>query len=146
MGQEQKKNSMKLEFTVVKHDFSSAGEASSSIKKILRQLGVNSQTIRRVAIVTYEAEMNIAIHSEGGILTVLICPAQIQITAEDKGPGIEDVDLAMQEGYSTASNRVRELGFGAGMGLPNIKRYCDEFAISSQRGEPTILNMLIFTN
>lgn len=146
MQQKEKKNSIKLEFLVAKHDFSRAGEASSNIKKILRQLGVDSQTIRKVSIATYEAEMNIAIHSEGGKLTVWICPSHIKIIAEDKGPGIEDIDLAMQEGYSTAPNQVRELGFGAGMGLPNIKRYCDKFTIQSKKGEPTILDMLIYTN
>ncbi len=144
MHHEQKKGSMKLEFPVIKHDFSRAGEASSNIKKVLSQLGIDSQTIRRVAIVTYESEMNIAIHSEGGKLTVLICPTYIQVIAEDKGPGIENIDLAMQEGYSTASNEVRELGFGAGMGLPNIKRYCDEFKLKSRKGESTVLNMLIY--
>lgn len=138
-------NSLKLEYEILKNDFSRAGEASSNIKKILRQLGIDSAVIRKAAIVTYESEMNIVIHSNGGILIVNISPNIIQIIAKDKGPGIENINLAMQEGYSTASNEVRELGFGAGMGLPNIKNNSDHFTIESGKGKSTILNITIKT-
>lgn len=144
MESDQTKNSLKLEYDVLKDDFSRAGEASSNIKKILRQLGIDASVIRRVAIVTYESEMNIVIHSNGGKMIVNICPELISITAQDEGPGIENIDLAMQEGYSTASNRVRELGFGAGMGLPNIRNHSDEFTIKSEKGASTVLNIIIY--
>lgn len=137
-------NGIKLQYEIIKDDFSRAGEASSNIKKVLRQLGIEDSIIRRTAIVTYEAEMNIVIHSEGGRIKVLINPDQVQIIAEDYGPGIENIELAMQEGYSTAPNRVRELGFGAGMGLPNMKRCSDEFEIQSEKGATTIVTMIIY--
>lgn len=146
MENDKAKKSLKLEYDVLKDDFSRAGEASSNIKKILRQLGIDSSVIRRVAIVTYESEMNIVIHSNGGKMVVNICPDVINITALDEGPGIENIDLAMQEGYSTASNKVRELGFGAGMGLSNIRNHSDEFSIKSQKGFSTILNSIIYIN
>lgn len=137
-------NGIKLQYEIIKDDFSRAGEASSNVKKVLRQLGIEDSVIRRTAIVTYEAEMNIVIHSEGGRIKVLINPDQVQIVAEDYGPGIENIALAMQEGYSTAPNRVRELGFGAGMGLPNMKRCSDEFEIHSEKGSATIVTMIIY--
>ncbi|SKC64346.1 ATP-binding protein [Maledivibacter halophilus] len=143
MSLNEKDTSLKLEYEVIKEDFKRAGEASSGIKKVLRQLGIDSGIIRKVAIATYEAEINIVIHSEGGKITVYIKPDRIDITAEDRGPGIEDIDQAMQMGFSTASNKVRELGFGAGMGLPNIKRSCDEFKIESKLGVGTIIEMII---
>ncbi|WZL74678.1 anti-sigma regulatory factor [Clostridiaceae bacterium 35-E11] len=146
MDNAQTNNTMKLEYTVVKDDFSRAGEASSSIKKVLRQLGIDSTIMRKVAIVTYEAEMNIVIHSEGGNVIVYITPDNIQIIAKDNGPGIENIELAMEEGYSTAPNKVRELGFGAGMGLPNMKRCSDEFYIESEKGKSTTLKMIIYLN
>lgn len=143
MDYDQINKTIKLEYDVIKDDFSRAGEASSNIKKILRQLGIDSAIIRKVAIVTYEAEMNIVIHSEGGRLIVNISPSSIEIIAKDEGPGIENVDLAMQEGFTTASNKVRELGFGAGMGLPNIKKHSDQFFIDSHKGTSTTLKMII---
>lgn len=122
-------------FNVEKNNFAGAGEASSTIKKLLMQIGIDSATIRKAAIAAYEAEMNIVIHSSsGGSLTVDISPSFIKITAEDSGPGIEDVSLAMQEGYSTAPDWIRELGFGAGMGLSNMKRCSDFFDIETQKG------------
>lgn len=121
-----------LSFDIEKNDFSRAGEASSTVKKMLRQLGIDPSVIRKTAIATYEAEMNIVIHSEGGKITVSIHPQFIEIIAEDIGPGIENIELAMQEGYSTASNEVREMGFGAGMGLPNMKRCSDYFNIETE--------------
>ncbi|AOY76839.1 ATP-binding protein [Clostridium formicaceticum] len=135
---------IKLCYAVEKDDFTKAGQASSNIKKVLRQLGIEPKTLRRIAIATYEAEMNIIIHSEGGVIEVDICPEKVEIIAEDRGPGIENIELAMKAGYSTASHRVRELGFGAGMGLPNIKRCSDEFTIKSSLGEYTKLQIVIY--
>lgn len=138
------KTSIKLEYEVIKNDFDRAGEASSNIKKVLTKLGINSKAIRKVAIVTYEAEMNIVIHSHGGKIIAMISPKEIEIIAEDIGPGIEDIELAMQQGYSTAPNRVRELGFGAGMGLPNMKKWSDEFKIeSSPNGTKVIMKIYL---
>ncbi len=128
-------------FEIKAWDFASAGEASSQIKKILKQLGIDSTLARRVTIAAYEAEMNLIIHSIGGELKLKVTPQSIALTAEDKGPGIPDVDLAMQEGYSTAPEIARELGFGAGMGLPNIKRCADRLNIQSKVGEGTLLEM-----
>lgn len=124
-------------FEIEKEDFTKAGQASSTIKKLLRQLGISSSIIRRIAIASYEAEMNIVIHSNGGVIVLCVYPDYVQITAEDKGPGIEDIDLAMQEGYSTAPQKIREMGFGAGMGLPNMKRCCDDFSIITKAGTYT---------
>jgi len=144
MELKEKNAGIKLEYSILKDDFSRAGEASSNIKKVLRQLGIDSSIIRRAAIATYEAEINIVIHSEGGKIIVYIMPDKIEIIAKDEGPGIEDIELAMQEGFSTASNKVRELGFGAGMGLPNMKKSSDEFVIESKKGESTIVKMIIY--
>ncbi|MTI66712.1 MAG: anti-sigma regulatory factor [Firmicutes bacterium] len=139
-------NSMKLNYDVDSNDFTRAGEASSNIKKILKQLGVASKVIRKVSIATYEAEMNIAIHSYGGKINVEITPKEVQIVVKDNGPGIKDVNLAMKEGYSTATERIRELGFGAGMGLPNIKRCADVFELKSEEGKGTKVFIKIFLN
>lgn len=133
-----------LEYTVMQNDFKTAGEASSNVKKVLNQLGVDSKIVRRVAIATYEAEMNIVIHSYGGRIIVAISSNEIEVIAHDTGPGIKDIELAMQEGYSTASNQVRELGFGAGMGIPNMKRCSDTFSILSQESMETLVSMKIF--
>ena len=122
---------MKLEFDVLKEDFSRAGEASSKIKKVLMQLGIESKIIRRVAIATYEAEINVAIHSNGGKIFVLVKDKKIEVLIEDVGPGIADIDMAMKEGFTTATQVARDMGFGAGMGLPNMKRCSDEFYIES---------------
>lgn len=134
---------MKLEYDVSAKDFTSAGEASSNIKKVLRQLGLENTMIRRVAICTYEAEINIAIHSLGGKILVNIYNNKIEIVAKDDGPGIENIELAMKTGYSTATSEVREMGFGAGMGLPNMKKCCDIFYIDSKVGEFTYVKMII---
>lgn len=132
-----------LSFNIEKNDFSRAGEASSTVKKTLRQLGIDPSVIRRTAIATYEAEMNLVIHSEGGKIAVSIHPQFIEIIAEDTGPGIENIELAMQEGYSTASDEIREMGFGAGMGLPNMKRCSDFFHIESKINKFTKIIMKI---
>ncbi len=137
-------NKITLEYEIMQNDFKSAGEASSNVKKVLNQLGVDSKIVRRVAIATYEAEMNIVIHSLGGKIIVSISSDKIEIKAHDNGPGIKDINLAMQEGYSTASNKVRELGFGAGMGIPNMKRCSDDFSISSCDNKETLVSMKIF--
>ena len=134
-----------LNYQVDGDDFSMAGEASSAVKKALKQLGFSPDVIRRVAIAMYEGEINMVIHANGGEATVEISREAVRITLADHGPGIKDIDLAMQEGYSTAPEEVRNLGFGAGMGLPNIKRYSDELKIESTPGVGTTLRILINT-
>lgn len=133
--------SMKYEYQIPTMDLTVAGEASSHIKKILRQIGIDAGIIRRVAIATYEAEINIAIHSMGGTLTLLISEDWVKIIAKDVGPGIENIDLAMQKGFSTATSEIRELGFGAGMGLPNMQKCADDFQITSEFGAFTRVEM-----
>lgn len=135
---------IKYTFNVEKDDFDRAGEASSSIKKILRQLGIDAAIIRRIAIASYEAEINIVIHSLGGNIDIEIDPVRIRVVASDRGPGIADIELAMQEGYSTASEKVREMGFGAGMGLPNMKKCSDKFNVESELGKGTIITMEMY--
>ena len=132
---------LKESYTVMAGDFNAAGDASSAIKNILKRLGVNTAAVRRVAIASYEAELNIIIHSEGGSLALVVSPEAVTLVAEDSGPGIEDVEQAMTEGYSTAPESVRLLGFGAGMGLPNMKRCADEFNIESEVGRGTTIRM-----
>lgn len=126
-----------LEYPVMGGDFALAGMASSNVKKALQQIGITPDILRRVAVVTYEAEMNIVIHAYRGVLRVRVSPDYIEIIAEDEGPGIPDIDLAMQPGYSTAPDNIREMGFGAGMGLPNIKNSSDELHIESIVGRGT---------
>jgi anti-sigma regulatory factor (Ser/Thr protein kinase) len=132
-----------LEFEVEGEDFLAAGEASNQIKETLKMLGVPSVLCRRAAVITYEAEMNLVIHAGGGRLRAEITPERLEIVAEDQGPGIPDVNLALQEGWSTAPDRIREMGFGAGMGLPNIARNSDEFQIDSVVGRGTTLRSLL---
>ncbi|HHY31971.1 MAG TPA: anti-sigma regulatory factor [Firmicutes bacterium] len=134
---------MRLECRVTGGDFQAAGEAAARVKRALRQVGVDPETARRAAIVAYEAEMNIVIHASRGILAVDISPDRIEVAADDEGPGIPDISLAMQEGYSTAPEHVREMGFGAGLGLPNMKRYSDQFHIESTVGRGTSVRMVI---
>ena len=124
-------------------DFSIAGEASSSFKSILKRLGVPSDVVRRVAIAMYEAEINTIIHGGGGECEAEISGKEIRITFRDQGPGIPNIDLAMQEGFSTATDRIRELGFGAGMGLPNIKKYTDDMQIETVPNKGTTLTLII---
>lgn len=126
-------------------EFSNAGEASASLKKSLKQMGFSPEIIRRVSIAMYEGEINMVIHADGGEAIAEVTEEAIRITLADKGPGIADVALAMQEGYSTAPDEVRNLGFGAGMGLPNIKRYSDDLKIETEPGVGTTLKILINT-
>lgn len=125
-------------------NFTLAGEAASNIKKLLRQLGIDAKIVRKVSIAAYEAELNMVIHSLGGIMRLEITPKEIVLKARDDGPGIEDIELAMQEGYSTATELARELGFGAGMGLPNIKRCSDKLHLQSKLGLGTYLEARFF--
>jgi len=126
-------------------DFAAAGAASAAVKKTLKQLGFLPDFIRRTSIAMYEGEINMVIHGEGGVAEVEITEDHVKITLTDQGPGIADIDLAMREGYSTASDSVRELGFGAGMGLPNIKKQSDDFHITSQVGVGTTLVITILS-
>ena len=121
------------------NDFTRAGEASSSVKNKLKMLGVSSEAIRKTAIAMYEGEINMVIHADGGTITVTISDTDITMILADKGPGIPDIDQAMQEGFSTAREEVRSLGFGAGMGLPNMKRYSDEMHIDTVIGQGTTM-------
>lgn len=134
---------IKLHYDIITGDFIKAGEASSNIKRAFLQLGIKNEIIKRVCVSCYEAEMNIVIHSNGGYMDVCIYENMVEIIANDFGPGIENINLAMKEGYSTASEEAREMGFGAGMGLPNMKKSCDEFEISSVAGEYTHIKMTI---
>lgn len=135
---------VKLHYDVNAYDFTCAGEASGKLKRSLKDLGFDSNLIRKVAIAVYEAEINMVIHAEGGVIDATITPECITIVLADKGPGIPDIDLAMQEGYSTAPENVRALGFGAGMGLPNIKKYTDEMNIDTQIGVGTTITLKIY--
>ena len=132
-----------LNYNVDGENFTSAGEASVAVKKSLRQMGFPPDAIRRVSIAMYEGEINMVIHADGGQATVNIFPDKIKIVLADKGPGIADISLAMQEGYSTAPDNIRSLGFGAGMGLPNMKRYTDEMRIESEVGVGTTVYMTV---
>ena len=124
-------------------DFTSAGQASVFVKRNLRQLGLDPEIIRRVSIAMYEGEINMVIHADGGTADVMVYPDKIVMVLEDHGPGIPDVELAMKEGYSTSTEQIRNMGFGAGMGLPNMKRYTDRLEIETQVGVGTKLTMVV---
>ena len=128
-------------FRIAKSDFENAGKAATEIKNTLQKRGLDPKLIRRVAIAAYELEMNLVVHSDGGTLTLRVDEGEIQIIAKDQGPGIADVNLAMQEGWTTANEWVKSLGFGAGMGLPNAKRVSDEFHIASEPGAGTTVTI-----
>ena len=130
------------EYKVDADDFTRAGEASADIKRTLKQLGVSSAVLRRVAVACYEVELNLVIHSDGGKLTLTVDDEGVHLKSQDIGPGIADIDQAMREGYSTANEEARAMGFGAGMGLPNMKRNADRFAIESRVGEGTTIDMM----
>lgn len=137
-------DSIKLHYDVPGDDFTRAGAASSDVKRTLKQLGISPNTIRNVSIAMYEGEINMVIHAGGGVIDVEITENNISMILADKGPGIENIELAMKEGYSTAPDKVRSLGFGAGMGLPNIKKYTDEFKIESEVGVGTTLTLKVY--
>lgn len=130
-------------FDVQGNDFTSAGQASVQVKKNLRQLGLDAEIIRRVSIAMYEGEINMVIHAGGGVADVVVCEEYIEIILEDQGPGIKDIEQAMQAGYSTAPDSIRSLGFGAGMGLPNMKKNSDDMTIDSTVGVGTRIVMKI---
>lgn len=134
---------IKLSYLVPGDDFTRAGEASADLKARLKKLGLPAEVIRRTAIALYEGEINLAIHAGGGTINVVVAPNSIEMLLEDTGPGIPDVELAMQEGYSTAPDEVRSLGFGAGMGLSNMKKYTDDFDLTSTVGVGTRLFMRV---
>ena len=136
-------DALKLHFDVDGEDFTSAGEASAQVKKKLRQMGYDPELIRRVSIAMYEGEIHMVIHAGGGEADVSIWENRIEILLIDKGPGIADIDLAMRAGYSTAPEAIRSLGFGAGMGLPNMKRYSDSLTVESTVGEGTRVHIVI---
>lgn len=133
-------------FSITGGDFHHAGQVSTQIKEILKELGINPIIVRRAAISAYEAEMNVVMYAQKGIFTLEVTPQQINFLVQDEGQGIPDIELAMQEGYSTATPEMREMGFGAGMGLPNIKKNSDIFEIFSEVGKGTCLKIIIFLN
>ena len=132
---------IKFHFSIDGNDFTSAGKASVQVKKLLRQMDFDADTIRRVSVAMYEGEINMVIHADGGSADVNVWNDKIQIILADKGPGIPDVEMAMTEGFSTAKDNIRALGFGAGMGLPNMKRYSDNLKIDTVIGEGTTVTM-----
>jgi serine/threonine-protein kinase RsbT len=134
------------EFSILGKDFTNAGSVSTEIKSILKEIGFDPAVIRRAAIASYEAEMNVVMYAIRAVVRLSATPVTIQIEFEDEGQGIADIEMAMQEGYSTATPEMREMGFGAGMGLPNIKKNSDDFKISSVVGKGTKLGILIRTN
>ena len=134
---------IRLHYDVPGDDFTRAGEASSAVKRKLKQLGFQPDVIRRVAIAMYEGEINMVIHAGGGEADVEILPGRVTAVLTDHGPGIPDVEQAMQEGWSTAPDNVRNLGFGAGMGLPNIKKYTDQMDIQTEVGKGTVMTMTV---
>jgi len=136
---------MNKTYAIPASDFSHAGQASSEIKRLLKQLNIPPKIIKRVVVSLYEAEVNVVAHSQGGEVHCSIDPEHIQITVSDRGPGIPDVALAMSEGFSTASQEVREMGFGAGMGLPNMKNNTDKMKIKTSSQGTTIFMDISFT-
>ena len=137
-------SAVRLSYVVDGNNFASAGEASADVKRTLNQLGFPPQVIRRVSIAMYEGEINMVIHAGGGNAEVEIYSDKVVMRLIDHGPGIENVELAMTEGYSTAPDDIRSLGFGAGMGLPNMKRYSDDLAIDTKLGRGTTITMTVY--
>ncbi|MBU2584120.1 MAG: anti-sigma regulatory factor [Bacteroidetes bacterium] len=138
--------SYKQSFKVVGRDFIHAGRVATEIKMILKQLGLNSDIVRRIAIASFEAEMNVVMYAKKSVFNLEVSPREIKIISEDEGPGIPDIELAMKEGYSTATSEMREMGFGAGMGLPNIKKNADVFNITSEVGKGTKFEIIVYIN
>ena len=136
-------DTIKLHYTVSPDDFTRAGEASGDVKSKLKKMGVSPEAVRKVAIAMYECEINMVIHAEGGDIDVEISEDDITMVLSDKGPGIADIEQAMQAGWSTAPDNIRSLGFGAGMGLPNMKKYSDDMKIETQLGVGTTVTMKV---
>jgi anti-sigma regulatory factor (Ser/Thr protein kinase) len=132
---------VKFSFNIDGNDFTSAGKASVQVKKLLRQMDFDAETIRKVSIAMYEGEINMVIHANGGVADVNVWDDKVEVILTDSGPGIPDINLAMQEGFSTAKDNIRALGFGAGMGLPNMKRYADDMKIETVIGKGTTVTM-----
>ena len=137
---------IRLHYNILANDFKSAGEASSNVKKMLNQLGILPQIVKKISIAMYEAEINAVIHGNGGVADIEIGQDKVTAKISDKGPGIPDIEMAMQEGFSTAPDSVREMGFGAGMGLPNMKRYADKLDIESKVGKGTAVTITVYIN
>jgi anti-sigma regulatory factor (Ser/Thr protein kinase) len=135
---------MHFKYEIQGGDFTNAGQASSQVKQVLKQLNVDPKLIKRVVVCLYEAEVNVVAHAWSGVIDVEVNTERIQIVLADKGPGIPDISLAMQKGFSTASPQVREMGFGAGMGLPNIESNADEFRINSKVNEGTTVEIMVY--
>jgi len=135
---------MKFKYNIEGGDFTKAGNASSAIKKVLKQLNVDSKVIKRIVVALYEGEVNVVAHAYEGTIEAEINAERIYVKIEDRGPGIPDIDLAMTVGYSTASAKVREMGFGAGMGLPNMKKNADELKVTSKAGEGTTVELITY--
>jgi serine/threonine-protein kinase RsbT len=133
-----------LRYEIEGGNFTKAGHASSQVKKVLKQLNIDSKLIKNIVVALYEGEVNIVAHAFNGTMEIEITPTQIEMILNDSGPGIPDIDQAMVEGFSTASQKVREMGFGAGMGLPNIKRNVDKLEIQSEVGVGTTIKMIKF--
>ncbi len=134
---------LKEQFSVTGRDFGRAGTVSTTIKSMLKQIGFSPDVIRRVAIATYEAEINVVVYADRATVTFEVTPAEITVTLEDQGRGIADIEQAMQEGFSTATDEIREMGFGAGMGLPNIKKNSDDLEVTSEVGVGTIVRIKV---
>ena len=139
-------STFRREFPIKGGDFARAGAAACEIKELLKDIGLDAATVRRAAIVAYESEMNVIMYAWEARMDLTVSPSEVHLVVDDRGPGIADVELALTEGYSTATAEMRELGFGAGMGLPNIKRNADVFAIDSEVGRGTRLEIIIRTN
>lgn len=135
---------MKIVYDIEGGDFSAGGRASSEIKKRIKQFNISPQIVRRIAVALYEAEMNVVAHAYKGKMSVDLQPDSISVVIEDEGPGIENIDKAMEEGFSTASEKVRQMGFGAGMGLPNIKRNSDKMTLTSTPNKGTKLEIKVY--
>ncbi len=134
---------LKEQFSITGRDFGHAGTVSTTIKSKLKQIGFSPDVIRRVAIATYEAEINVVVYADRATVTFEVTPAEITVTLEDQGRGIADIEQAMQEGFSTATDEIREMGFGAGMGLPNIKKNSDDFEVTSEVGVGTTVRIKV---
>jgi anti-sigma regulatory factor (Ser/Thr protein kinase) len=135
-----------LEYSVKKHDFVHSGNGSAELKRLLKKLGIDSSILRKIAVACYEAEINLAAHSEGGVMKSYVHKDLVHVVFEDVGLGIEDINKALEPGFSTAVEYVREMGFGAGLGLPNIKKNSDAMHLDSEIGRNTVLEILIFFN